>query len=201
MKQSGVVRKVLCAAMLAFVSGCAAGDRQTPQAETQEARPPLSEKHQRLLAMLPEDNALEGWTRSPDVQFYGPTDLWEFIDGGAEAYLACGYEEVVSAEYSNPNMRSEVLVDVYRMSGPRSSGCIYQKELDPSYELRAIGEEGYVSGTMIGFRTGPFYVKLTTFEQSYEVQREMIGLAEAVSRSVVAAANQERPGGVESGLE
>ena len=68
------------------------------KATTQEAKPQVqSPEAQKLLSLLPETNAIPGWTRGPDVRFFNPENLFEFIDGAAENYLIYGFQQVVTA--------------------------------------------------------------------------------------------------------
>jgi hypothetical protein len=147
--------------------------------------PALTESQRHLLSLLPEDGEVDGWTRkAADVRFYDAGSLWDFINGGAEVYLACEFQEAVTSDYSNAGQPSEIVVDVYRMSNPRTAFGIYSQELDPRYDFRAIGAEGYIGGTVLNFWSGPYYVKLTAFQESLSLQQEMMKLAESVARKL-----------------
>jgi hypothetical protein len=117
----------------------------------------------------------------PRPRTYGAADLWEFIDGAADTYLACGFQEVVTSEYSNQALGAQVAIDIYRMNDSRSAFGVYSQEANPEYEFRAIGVEGYLGGTVLNFWSGPYYVKLTTFTERDDLKQEMTRLAEAVS--------------------
>jgi hypothetical protein len=135
------------------------------------------------VALLPDNGAVAGWTRK-SVKVYGADNLWEFINGGAEAYLACGHQEVVTSEYVNPAEPSSVLLDVYRLADPRGAFGIYSQEASPGADFRPIGTEGYAHGTVVNFWSGPYYVKLTTYRGGESLTKAMITLAEAVSRKI-----------------
>ena len=148
------------------------------------AQPSLSDSTRALLALLPADGAVAGWTRKATPRAYGTESLWDFIDGGAEAYLACGFQEVVTSEYVNPAMPSGILIDVYRMSDAAGALGIYTQERSPAHQARPIGAEGYLSGTALNFWTNSYYVKLTSFQQRDDIEAAMTHLAQAVSRQI-----------------
>jgi hypothetical protein len=56
----------------------------------------------RTAALLPDDNVVPGWTRGAETRFFNPDNLFEYIDGAADGYVNYGFQEVVTAEYNNP---------------------------------------------------------------------------------------------------
>jgi hypothetical protein len=179
--------RLLVLVVLAALGTACSAPRQEPAPPTaaQEATPSnLSDSGQALLALLPADGAVTGWTRKEAPRLYGADSLWDFIDGGAEAYLACGFQEVVTSEYVNPAMPSGILVDVYRMSDAAGALGIYSQERSQTGESRPIGAEGYLAGTALNFWTNAYYVKLTAFEERDDIKAAMAQLAEAVSRQI-----------------
>jgi hypothetical protein len=127
---------------------------------------------------------LPGWTRSGDVRFFGPGNLWEYINGAAEGYLSYNFQEVVTAEYSNPEKQSQSVIDVYRMEDPLNAFGIYTQELNPDSEFHKIGVEGYVGGTALNFWSGSHYVKITVFQESEELKQVMTQFAQLMSRKM-----------------
>jgi hypothetical protein len=152
MKSSHLGSLCLGLVLLVSMAGCGTPREAGEAAKTAQPKAPdISAGSQQLLALLPEDNALPGWTRSGDVRFFGPGNLWEYINGAAEGYLSYNFQEVVTAEYSNPEKQSQSVIDVYRMEDPLNAFGIYTQELNPDSEFHKIGVEGYVGGTALNF--------------------------------------------------
>jgi hypothetical protein len=115
---------------------------------------------------------------------FSPDRLWEFIDGAADAYLAYGFEEAVSVEYAQAGAGCRALLDVYRMKDALGAFGIYTRERNPDYRFLEIGNEGYLAGMALNFWAGPYYVKITAFEDKDAVREQMGRLAAAVAAKV-----------------
>ena len=172
--------------MLGVSAACSTPSHETAAAPPAKAAPPaaLADSSRALLAFLPADGEVPGWVRKSDVRFYNTGNLWDFVDGGADAYLNCGFEEVVTSEYTNPAVPSGILVDVYRMSDAAGALGIFSQERSPSHESASVGAEGSVGGTALTFWSNAYYVKLTAFQEHAEIKPAMLGLAQAVSRKL-----------------
>jgi hypothetical protein len=129
------------------------------QEDEQQAKPkpiPAAVKA-RLSKLLPDLAA--GVTAEP-AQFYS-SNLYEYIDGGAEAFHMYDMLAMVHREYKAKG--TEITVDIYDMGEPLNAFGIYAAERSPDYHFIAIGAEGYSSEQTLNFLQGAFYVKLSAF--------------------------------------
>ena len=102
-----------------------------------------------------------GWALRGNAGNYTPDDLYEYIDGAAENFLAYGFQELAVATYEKQG--GEVTVEVYRHSDDDAAFGIYASERPRGGEIQTIGAEGYCETGLLNFLTGPFYVKITAF--------------------------------------
>ncbi|MBN1568915.1 MAG: hypothetical protein JXA73_13785 [Acidobacteria bacterium] len=170
--------------LLALCISCTSREEKSEKAAPQKTQGALKPDSQKLLALLPEDNAVPGWVRGSEVRFFAPDDLFEYINGAAENYLIYGFEEVVTTEYKNSQKASEAVVEVYRMQDPRNAFGIYASELNPDSEFLQIGSEGYIGGTALHFWSGPYYSKITVFQESADLKQEMKLFAQRLSEKM-----------------
>ncbi|MCX6538034.1 MAG: hypothetical protein NT151_03735 [Acidobacteria bacterium] len=112
-----------------------------------------------MLRLLPEKAG--EWTRTAAPQRYGPDDLWEYIDGGADQYLSYGFQEVVAAKYSNA-AGATATVDIYRMDEPVGAFGIYAQEINPKATPVRVGVEGQAGTDSMRFWVANYYVKLVS---------------------------------------
>jgi hypothetical protein len=168
---------------LAFCAACGSkGDQSQKATKTQS--PVLSPEAQKIAALLPDDNAVAGWTRGAEVRGFGPDNLYEFIDGAADNFLIYGFQQVVTAEYGDQQTPSQGTLEIYQMQDPRNAFGVYASERNPDSEFKTIGAEGYVGGTVLNFWSGPYYVKITVFQESAEKKQKMLQLAESVAKKI-----------------
>jgi len=63
---------------------------------------------------LPPSGAVSGWEKSSDTRVYEAKDLWQYIDGDAEQYIAAGVVSTSTSDYKYQN-QLDAVVDVYTM--------------------------------------------------------------------------------------
>ncbi|HUU26651.1 MAG TPA: DUF6599 family protein [archaeon] len=137
-----------------------------------------------LAGLLPSDNESPGWKRTSDVRTFIPDNLWEYIDGGAEGYLVFNFQEVVTADYENKEAGLQAVVDIYRMADRLCGFGIYAAERSYDAQFINTGSQGYVSGNALHFWQGPYYVKLTAFQEGEEVAGQLEKLSSVVASKI-----------------
>jgi hypothetical protein len=141
-----------------------------------------------LLALLPAKNEVPGWAQSQQPRSFNPGNLWEFIDGAADGYLTYGFQEVVTADYTQEGTGYQTVLDIYQMKDPLNAFGKYSEERNPEYQFLKVGNEGYSGGTSLNFWSGPYYVKITVFDDKEAIKQEMAKLANAVAGKITAPA-------------
>ncbi len=116
------------------------------------------------------------WTRNGEPKRYGVDDLWEYIDGAAEQFVAYGFEQLVTATYSNP-AGVTATVDVYQMADPLRAFGIYAQETNPNAERVPVGVEGRVNANVVSFWSADSYVKIVTTPASGSFKPQAMALA------------------------
>lgn len=130
----------------------------------------------RLAAVLPAGKP---------VRFYS-SDLYQYIDGAADVFHAYGLVAMAHQEYKVKD--ANVTVDVYDMGDPLKAFGIYAAERAPDYHFIEVGAEGYVSGEILNFLQGNYYVKLSAFSE----KTKTAALLESVARSISAKIGPDR---------
>ncbi|MFC2149293.1 DUF6599 family protein [Candidatus Auribacterota bacterium] len=102
---------------------------------------------------------LNGWYLK-GITNYDASNLYLYIDGQAELYIDFGLRDLASAEYGKEGERGYVTCDVYDMGNKDRALGIYSAEKDETAKNVDVGAEGYVSGYILNFWKGSYYVKL-----------------------------------------
>lgn len=118
---------------------------------------------------------LKGYRIMKDYPVYKPENLWDFINGAADNYLAYGFKDLHVAEYKKG--RDVIKLEIYRHSDNTMSFGIYSSERSPSFNFTDIGAQGYITGGSINFFRGDYYVKLRTYSKKEKVLKEEETLA------------------------
>jgi hypothetical protein len=113
------------------------------------------------------------------VRFYS-SDLYRYMDGGADIYIQYGLVAMAHGEYKRAGV--DMTVDVFDMGGPLPAFGIYSAERSPEYHFVDIGAEGYSSESTLNFLQGRYYVRLAAFGDGAAAALDRF--ARAISRSI-----------------
>jgi hypothetical protein len=125
---------------------------------------------------LPE---LEGFKKITNYPVYKPENLWDFIDGAADTYLALGFVELNVAEYKKG--KEVIKLEIYRHSDHTMAFGIYASERSPSYRFMNLGAQGYIADGAINFFKGNYYVKIRTYSRKPKILQSEESLARKVA--------------------
>jgi hypothetical protein len=123
---------------------------------------------------------IEGWKLmvSPDV--YTPDNLWDLINGAAEAYLSYDFIDLHLADYTSKS-GVEIHAEIYRHSSLPNAFGIYSSERSPEYNFIETGVQGYIDEGILNYFTGPYYVKLYSTGSGEEVQESLLKVSGEIS--------------------
>lgn len=102
---------------------------------------------------------VEGWKLSGEPALYSPENLFEYIDGGADAYLQFDFEELLAATYKGPD-KAELSVDIYRHKNAMRAFGMYTQERPAGSAPIPVGADGHGGSDHLEFVVGAYYVKL-----------------------------------------
>lgn len=110
---------------------------------------------------------LQGYRKIQKYPVYTPDNLWDHINGAADGYLALGFVDLNVVEYKKG--KNVIKLEIYRHSDHTMAFGIYASERSPSYRFLNLGAQGYITGGVINFFTGNYYVKIRTHSNKEKV--------------------------------
>jgi len=132
----------------------------------------------KLINFLPQ---IPGWRLSQEPEFYGPENLFEYIDGASEAYLAYDFQGLIVAFYKREKNREPVVtVEIYDMGESLKAFGIYSSERPSEGHFLQIGLEGYLEKGALCFLAGSCYIKVF----SYLDEKEANEVAQLFGREI-----------------
>ena len=72
---------------------------------------------------LPENEFFKGWKKHDETRHFVKSNLFDYIDGGADLFLEFGFEELIVQHYSEG--QNELGLEMYRMESPEAALGIY----------------------------------------------------------------------------
>ena len=125
---------------------------------------------------LPE---LEGYKKQTNYPVFTPDNLWDFINGAADTYLAYAFEDLQVAEYKKG--KNVIKLEVYRHKNNTMAFGIYSTERSPSFGFMKLGAQGYSADGSINFYKGNYYVKIRTYSTKEKTLEAAQSLAQRVA--------------------
>lgn len=122
---------------------------------------------------------LDGYKKIMNYPVYTPENLWDHINGAADGYLALGFVDLNVVEYKRG--RNIIKLEIYRHSDHTMAFGIYASERSPSYRFVNLGAQGYITGGVVNFFTGNYYVKIRTHSDKPKVLQSAESLAVRVA--------------------
>jgi hypothetical protein len=118
---------------------------------------------------------LEGYKKTTNYPVYSPENLWDFIDGAADTYLAYGFVDLHVAEYKKD--KNVIKLEIFRHRNNTLAFGIYSTERSPSFRFMNLGAQGYIADGTINFFKGNYYVKIRTYSKNEKTLQSVEKLA------------------------
>jgi hypothetical protein len=107
--------------------------------------------------------AVEGWTRTGEIQVHDAGNLWEYIDGAADLFVSYGVRDCRTADLTSGALT--VTVDLYDMGAPLNAFGVFEREasgesVDVEDAVAALVSPPYLALLL----RGSTYAKVNAFE-------------------------------------
>ncbi len=110
-------------------------------------------------AQLPPCTAVPGWTQQGPARSFGPDNLFDYIDGNAEAYLL--YHFVQMKGISCQSGDATLNIDVSEMEDPEFAYGMFTSTRDPRLPIEKIGVSGQITPRKGFFVKDKYYVDIS----------------------------------------
>jgi hypothetical protein len=132
-----------------------------------------------LSALLPDK--LEGWTIEGTDKIYGPDDLYEYIDGGAELYLSYDFNKVMNRIYTAPD-QPDILVDIFDMGSSRNAYGVFSHARETEDSTFGQGSQ-YTSGLLL-FWKDRFFISIMTIPETDASRKAVTRIGEYIDQAI-----------------
>jgi hypothetical protein len=128
---------------------------------------------------------LKGYKKTTNYPVYLPQNLWDYINGAADTYLAYGFADLHVAEYKKG--KNVIKLEIYRLGNNIMAFGIYSTERSSSFRFLNLGSQGYIADGAFNFFKGSYYVKIRTYSKKENTLKSAESLAFKVSDMIAGA--------------
>ncbi len=129
---------------------------------------------------FPASGAVTGWQKSSDTRVFASKDLYQYIDGDAEQYIAAGVVSTSTSDYKFEN-KLETTVDVHTMGDAAGARKIFDAGQTKDARIVPIGDAGVAYTQSVIFRKGPYLVRIVGYQAPPGAQQALLALANGVA--------------------
>ncbi len=146
---------------------------------------------EKLINFLPK---ISGWVLSQNPEFYGPENLFEYINGASEAYLAYDFQGLIVAFYKREKDKEPAItIEIYDLGQTLNAFGIYSSEKPPEGNFIDLGFEGYLEQGTLHFFVSSYYVKIFSFLEGKEGEETLLLFGQEIARLIPADKNWGSP--------
>ncbi len=121
------------------------------------------------------------WTAAGKDAVYDRKTLYDYMDGGAEVYLAFDFRQVFARKYAGPGGK-EISLDIYDMgSSAEAYGIFSCDREDPGAGIGQGSEYGF---GLLRFHQGRFFVTVMTAEEGEDAGKAVLDIGRAVAKEL-----------------
>ena len=129
---------------------------------------------------------IEGWIIAEKDQVYGPNNLYEYIDGGAELFLSYGFQQMMSRIYISTD-QPDIIVDVFDMETSYNAYGVFSYSREKEDTTFGQGSQ-YVPGLLL-FWKNRFYISILFNPETDKARQAAFYIARHIESSI----NSEGP--------
>lgn len=132
-----------------------------------------------LARLLPGEVA--GWKPAGGDRTFTRENIFDYMDGAGEIYLAFGFRQVLVREYVDA-ANSPLVAEIYDMTTSADAYGIFSSDRDG--EQVRVGREALYGGGLLRFWKGSYFVRLLAEKETAETRSVLTGLGLKVAAAI-----------------
>jgi hypothetical protein len=126
--------------------------------------------------------SLRGWEVSEAAHFYSGREIFHYMDGAGEVYLAYGFKRLLAQRYARPN-QEEILVEIFDMGLPRGAFGAFTNMAGRGPTVD-IGQGGEFKTGLLSFWKGRYFVCVMVDRENEEASQAILDLGRSISARI-----------------
>ena len=138
---------------------------------------------------LLESPKLKSFEQAGPLTVYNRANLFDYMNGEAEAYLPLGFRLLYVNIYRTEKTDSRMVLEIYDMSTPEGAGAILKKySSEGGSSLPGIGDAAWADKGIVLFRQGKYFVRIfpdpSPENEVRPTMQEMLDLAREIAAAM-----------------
>ena len=129
-------------------------------------------------SILPAE--VDGWKKAEPPATYDKTNLFEYIDGGAELYISYNFKTLLAVRYKGQD-DEEIVIDIFDMGDSFNAFGVFSHGREREDGL--VGQGSEYGGGLLTFWKGRYYISIMAYPETEEKR----GLVLELGRKTAAA--------------
>ena len=129
-----------------------------------------------IKSVLPE--SIDGWISHEKIRTYNRQNIFDYLDGGAELYLAYNMELLISRRYSKNN-EADMVIDIFQMKNGADAFGLFSHDYSGNETNIGRGSE-YESGLLV-FWKGNYYVSILSEKETDASKKAVMKIGALIS--------------------
>lgn len=125
--------------------------------------------------LLPE--SIEGWKKCDSTFHYDRETLFDYIDGGAELYLAYNFKNLVVQKYCKDE--SQITVEIYQSETSEDAFGLYSQ--NSSKRNIGFAQRGSYDSGELRFWKGRYFVRVYNWEDGYKLVDDILRIGRHIA--------------------
>jgi hypothetical protein len=139
----------------------------------------MSQSLDELYSALPDE--LDGWKKASSPDAYDKTNLFDYIDGGAELYISYNFQKLLAVRYKGAG-DEEIVIDMFDMGSSYNAYGLFSHGREREDGLAGQGSE-YNAG-LLAFWKDRFYISILAYPETEAKRAIILGLGRKLAGAV-----------------
>ena len=131
------------------------------------------------MVRLPQE--VQGWKADGQDKVFTRQNIFDYMDGGGEIYLAYDFQRLLAREYARPGA-PRIVAEVYQMASSRDAYGIFTHDTDG--QPVSVGQAALYSAGLLRFWKNRFFVRLQAEDETPEVKTALMALGNQVASGI-----------------
>jgi hypothetical protein len=139
----------------------------------------MSQSLDKLYSALPDE--VSGWKKAAPPIAYDKTNLFDYIDGGAELYISYNFQKLLAVRYKGAG-DEEIVIDMFDMGNSFDAYGLFSHGREHEDGLTGQGSE-YNAG-LLAFWKDRFYISILAYPETEAKKAMVIGLGRKLAEAI-----------------